>query len=117
MDAETPPGREDHERDDEEGDEKTPDLVMLTFPGAEMEDVEVCGRECCQATQKAIGTSLGAMGTAAPDKKMVVPMAAQKVVEASPAAASPVAALRVAKTSAHCEELLERGDPCGPEGS
>ncbi len=34
VDAETPPGREDNERDDEEGDEKTPDLVMLTSPGA-----------------------------------------------------------------------------------
>ncbi len=33
VDAETPPGREDNERDDEEGDEKTPDLVMLTSPG------------------------------------------------------------------------------------
>jgi hypothetical protein len=26
VDAETPPAREDNERDDEEGDEKTPDL-------------------------------------------------------------------------------------------
>jgi hypothetical protein len=55
-----------------------------------MEDVEFCGRECCRATQKAVGASPGAMGTAAPpgrdDKKGETPVAAHKAVEASPVA-------------------------------